>query len=129
MTTENRSRTLCLSCAQKHISMARCVLTELMNGYNEPDHIAKAIGNFALAEEHVAHKPELMRRLRAFRIHWVERVFDGSGEDVDLSEEEVAGMYGAVADILTDIRDIRGQEGVLPAEEEQPVGKEDQPQA
>lgn len=117
--TVNRANgSFCLLCAFKHVAVARAVIGEMMTDWNDVVHLARAVGNLACAEDHLLDRPGLARRVRAFRIRWVERVFDGSGGPVTPAPdiESIVDMYEAIAGILEDLLSELRFEGELPEE-------------
>ncbi len=75
----------CYDCAFKHLAEAYVVWFEIENGYQNPEHYLKFVGNLAQAEAHLVSKhPALAASIRECRKGWFDARVMGIAFNVTL---------------------------------------------
>lgn len=88
------TRTVCYSCALKHIADAKGIFEELMNGYADDNiHLAKFSMNMSQAASHVGSHTVLADEIRSLRVHVVGMGISGELLNIVDQDEIVLPIY------------------------------------
>ena len=96
----------CYDCTFKHLSRARVLWNEVMNGYENVDHIGYVVGHMASAEEHIFERhPKIANEIREGRKKFWDSCLAG---DIERPEFEIYLQHVWDAAITIDVEKVDG---------------------